>query len=184
MSTTLRAAIALAAIILPGSVLANTQVFGNGLAAQCSDLAIDGKFDKETVDLCTLALETEFLRREDTAKTYVNRGVVHMRRGSFALAGRDLQQAERLVPKLPEVYINRGALLIRQKRFEEAVKEIEKGLALNPDEPEKGYFNRAVAREGLDDVKGAYFDYLKASQLDPEWEPPKNELKRFSVAEK
>ena len=79
-------------------------------------------------------------------------------------------------------YVNRGGALVGQKRYMEALLEIDKGLALGPEEPEKAYYNRALANEGLDDIKAAYFDYRRAVELAPEWDIPKRELLRFSVA--
>ncbi len=74
-----------------------------------------------------------------------------------------------------------GAALIGQGRFAEGVAEIDKGLALNPTEPEKAYFNRAVAEERLGDLKSAYNDYRKAQELKPDWPLPQTELARFRV---
>lgn len=181
MSIRLWAAAACAAVLIPGAAAAATLVIGNGLASDCSQEALKGRSDKATLDTCTAALETQLMPKEDTAKTYVNRGVIFMRRGSYDMAERDFESAERLVGDLPEVYINRGAVRIRQQRFQEAISDIEHGLALGPMEPEKGYFNRAVAREALDDLQGAYFDFRKASELKPDWEEPKKQMARFIV---
>lgn len=182
MHVKLRAAIALAALsLVPTGTSASTLVMGNGHAADCSHLVIAGKFDNITLDICNLAIDTDFLERGDRSKTLVNRSVVYIRRGKMELAQRDLDNAERLDRGLPEIFINRGAVLIRQKRFEEAVTQISKGLALQPMEPEKGYFNRAVAREALDDLQGAYMDFRRAAELKPDWESPKAEMARFKV---
>ena len=182
MSYKLAAAIALAAaFIAPGSALASTLVIGNGLAADCSQQAIRGRADKQTLDLCTAALESQLMPREDTARTYVNRGVVYLRRGVYDMAERDFARAEKLWKDLPEVFINRGAIRIRQSRFTEAVAELDRGIALDPSEPEKGYYNRGVAKEALDDLQGAYMDFRKASELKPDWEMPKKEMSRFIV---
>ena len=131
--------------------------------------------------MCTAALDSSLMPKEDTAKTYVNRGVVYLRRGVYDLAERDLDKAQTLVGDLPEVFINRGAVRIRQHRFEEAVSEIDKGLAMGPLEPEKGYYNRAVAKEAMDDLQGAYMDFRKAVELKPDWEEPKKQMARFVV---
>lgn len=182
MSSKFRAAIAVAALfVIPGSALGTTLVLGNGLASDCSHEAIKGRADKQVLDICTAALDSSLMPRDDTAKTYVNRGVVYLRRGVYDAAERDFESAEKLKGDLPEVFINRGAVRIRQARFEEAVTEIDKGLALNPTEPEKGYYNRAVAREALDDLQGAYLDFRKASELKPDWEEPKKQMARFVV---
>lgn len=59
--------------------------------------------------------------------------------------------------------------------------EIDKGLTLAPEEPEKAYYNRGLAHEGLADLKAAYFDYRRAAELKPDWPIPQRELGRFSV---
>lgn len=182
MSIRLALGVAVAVVLLaPGAALASTLVIGNGLASDCSQEAVKGRADKSVLEMCTAALEGQLMPAEDTAKTYVNRGVVYLRRGTYDLAEKDFAQAQRLVATLPEVYINRGAIRIRQKRFEEAVTEIDKGLAMGPLEPEKGYYNRAVAKEAMEDLQGAYFDFRKASELKPEWIEPKKQMQRFIV---
>ena len=176
------AAAALLALGAVGSTgHASTKVYGNGLAASCSTLAIAGEFDRQTLNTCTLALEAEALGREVAAKTHVNRGVVYLRRESLTQAAKDFERAERLMPKLGEIYVNRAVVLMKQRRWAEAVSQLDKGIALTPDELEKAYFNRALAREQLDDVRGAYFDFRQAATLAPEWEAPQKELQRYTV---
>jgi tetratricopeptide (TPR) repeat protein len=85
------------------------------------------------------------------------------------------------MPALPEIYINRGVVYMKQRRWADAIGQIDKGLDLNPEEAEKAYFNRGLAREQMDDFRGAYADFRKAAELAPEWEAPKKELARFTV---
>ena len=172
---------ATAAICVSGDASAATTVLGNGLSAICSQAAKSGADDQPSLEVCTLALETESMRRRDRAGTYVNRGVIKMRRQDYDDALKDFNNAIRLQPDMGEAYINRGGSLVGQKRYMEALLDIDKGLGLNPEEPEKAYYNRALANEGLDDIKAAYFDYLRAVELAPEWDIPKRELMRFSV---
>lgn len=160
---------------------ASTKIYGSGLAASCSRLALSGFFDRKTLETCDLALEQEAMGRENAAKTHVNRGVVLLRRDSYDKAAEDFARAERLMPKLAEIYVNRGVVLIKQKRWNEAIAQLDKGIGLNPSELEKAYFNRALAREQVDDIRGAYTDFRKAVELAPEWEAPKKELARYTV---
>ena len=181
------AAIALAAFLgvlaaVPTVTSASTKVIGGGMATDCSRRALAGEYDQQALRACDLALETQPLGRSDAAKTHVNRAVIYLRRADFLRSERDLSSAERLLPSLPEVFINRGAILIRTQRYADAVREIDRGLALGPSEPEKAYYNRAVARERLEDIKGAFADYSKAVQLAPNWDEPKKQLERFEVA--
>jgi tetratricopeptide (TPR) repeat protein len=167
-------------LLASGSTQAATLIIGNGLASECSQEAFKGRADKEALDLCTAALEGQLMSPEDAAKTHVNRGVVYLRRGVFDMAEKDFTIAEKMY-NLPETYINMGAVRIRQKRFEEAVDVIDKGLAMGPLEPEKGYYNRAVAKEAMDDLQGAYLDFRKAAELKPDWIEPKKQMDRFIV---
>jgi tetratricopeptide (TPR) repeat protein len=172
---------ALAAMCLSGQAQAATTVLGNGLAGFCSQAAKAGEDDQPSLEVCTLALETESMSRRDRAGTYVNRGVIKMRRQEYAAAHADFNLAIRLQPEMGEAYVNRGGALVGQKRYMEALVDIDRGLSLGSEEPEKAYYNRALANEGLDDIKAAYFDYLRAIELKPDWDIPKRELTRFSV---
>jgi tetratricopeptide (TPR) repeat protein len=77
--------------------------------------------------------------------------------------------------------VNRGAASVGSRRFADGLTDLNKALDLGVEEPEKAYYNRALAYEGLDNVKAAYLDYQKAIELKPEWEQPKKELARFTV---
>jgi tetratricopeptide (TPR) repeat protein len=171
-------------IALGGQVQAATTVIGGGLAEACSRAAMAGESDFKFQKLCTTALETEFLVSRDRAGTYINRGVLKLRVGSYSDASRDFDQAVRLKPDMGEAYVNRGAAAIGQHRYADSLPDINKALELGVDEPAKAYYNRALAYEGLDDLKSAYFDYQKAVELMPEWEAPKNQLVRFTVSQR
>ena len=159
---------------------ASTLVLG-GLAGRCSDLAKMGHSDPDSIDVCTRALASEALNQHDRAGTYVNRGAMEIHNQEYAVAHRDFQEALMIMPTMGEAYIGEGAYLVSQQRFAEAEAVITRGLALNPEEPEKGYYFRALARWGQDDFKGAYFDFLKASELKPSWDLPRRELANFHV---
>lgn len=159
-------------------------VIGGGLANACSQFALDGRSDEYSLNTCTYALESEVLVKRDRAATLVNRGVIQLRRKKYEAANRDFDTAIRLAPGMGEAFVNRGAALIAQRRWEEGMADIDKGLTLGPDEPEKAYFNRALAWEALDDMEAAWRDYSKALELKPDWEAPRKELVRFTVTPK
>ena len=73
--------------------------------------------------------------------------------------------------------------LVGEGHDAEGAAEITRGLARHPTEPEKAYFNRALAEERLNDLRAAYFDYQMALQLKPDWPAPKAELARFHVVQ-
>lgn len=176
------------------SAQADTLVLGGGFAEACSQAAIRAVRADELPkaerpksppisgeQACNRALTEEFLSRRDMAATHVNRGVLMMGRADFDAAQADFDTAVSLKPDLAEAQVNRGGALISRRLYKQGVEAINLGLALAPDEPEKAYYNRAMAYEALDDLKAAYFDYLKASELKPEWPLPQIELVRFRV---
>ena len=111
-------------------------------------------------------------------------GVLKMRRLNWTDATADFNEAARIRPNMGEAYVNRGAVLIGVHRYAESLPDLNKGLQLGVEQPAKVYFNRALAYEGLEDSKSAYFDYQKAVELSPDWAAPKNELVRFHVERK
>jgi len=174
-------ALAVAALVSAGTAGASTLVIGGGAAKDCSIAAIDGRSDRASLNTCTLALETETLSFRDRARTYVNRGVLQMRQRDFDGAVSDFDAASRIDPNLGEAFVNRGAAYVGAKRFGEGLTQIDQGLALGVKDPEKAYYNRAVANENLGDLTAAYRDFSKAAALDPDWDAPKKELTRFTV---
>lgn len=169
------------ALGVAGVSRAAVTVLGDGMAHACSQAALAGESDVAFEATCTMALETELLNVRDRAGTYVNRGILKLRRKQFGAAQGDFDYAIKAKPDLGEAYINRGAAAVGAGRFADGLADMNKALELGVDEPEKAYFNRALAYEGLDDLKSAYFDYRKAVELKPEWDAPKKELARFTV---
>ena len=174
-------------LLAAGAAKADVTIIGNGLAADCSIaakiVATNRSARSEGVRQCTLALEGESLSPHEFAATYVNRGVLYLSDDAVADARHDFDQALRIEPRLPEAMVDRGAALIAGGDDKGGVAEISRGLALGPVEPEKAYYNRAMAEERLGDLHSAYFDYLKASELKPDWPLPKTELMRFKVSQ-
>ena len=95
----------------------------------------------------------------------------------------DSTAALRVDGKAAEALVNRGVALMLQGRPSYAVVDISKGLALAPSHAERAYFNRAMAREDMGDLRGAYLDYREAAKMDPSWDRPKKELARFTVVQ-
>ena len=159
-------------------------VLGDSKAAQCSRAALWGRADDGTLATCDLALTDEPLDQLRRAATFVNRGIVHMRRREWDKAHSDFDDALARKPELGEGWVNRGALMIGTKRFAEGLADTNKGIELGIEEPEKAYYNRAIAYEGLGDPASAYLDYQQALALNPAWDMPRKELARFTVTRK
>jgi len=162
----------------PGS--GDLVVSGDPHALACQQAAQFGDAKGGGPDECTQALASPQLHEHDLAATYTDRGAIYMQHRQYEQAKADFDAALKLEPAIANIYIDRGGTLIALKRYAEAIADIDHGLALGPDQPEKAYFNRAIADEHLKDLKAAYQDYLKASQLNPNWAAPKEELARFN----
>jgi tetratricopeptide (TPR) repeat protein len=173
------AAASVLAVAAPGS--ASVIVLGKSMATGCSKAALAGAQDRKALDTCNRALAEEALHGRNLAGTLVNRGVIYMRRGDLRSAMADFQDAVEQDPQLGEAWVNRGSVHIVEGRFQEGLNDTEHGLKLGLAEPERGYFNRGMAREWLEDEKGAYLDYRKAAELAPKWKLPREQLARFTV---
>ena len=178
-------ALASCLLLAGGPALADGFVISSGgLAHDCYLAANAGTATDNAVRLCGSALAQDGLDLHDRAGTFINRGTLLLKRKDWAAALADFDDGARVAPEIGEIYVNRAAALIGLKRFAEAVTASDKGISLNPSELEKAYFNRATARELTGDVEGAYHDYMKAVELAPDWQQPKDELKRFKVEAK
>ena len=174
----------LAVLLIGGSVRAEggaVTVLGGGYAEACSVAAVSDRSDHDSIQICTRALDTEVMSPRDRGATFINRGVLKMRGRAFDEARLDFDSGVHLFPQAGEGWANRGAAFVGLRRYQEGLTDIDKALALGGKEPEKAYFNRALAYEGLNDEKSAYFDYRKALELKPGWILPQHELLRFSV---
>lgn len=164
----------------PVEVGASIFVTGNPMAQACEHAANYGDTAKQGVDSCTLLLAMPTLTDHDRAATYVDRGGIYLQHKRYPEAQADFDEALKILPDLANAYVNRGSALIGQKRYAEGIADIDKGVALNADQPEKAYYNRAVANEAMGDRKAAYVDYQKALALHPGWAAAQVEVVRLN----
>lgn len=180
-------ALTVAAALCAGSlVLAASQanavviVIGGGVATQCYATAEFG--DPATAyDLCTKALGDPYLSVRDRAATFVNRSVVRLRARDYSGAVADTDQSIARFSNFGEAYVNRGAALLNLDRPQDAMKEFDKAISLGLDKVHLAYYNRGLAKEFLKDSRGAYLDYKKALELQPDFTLAADQLKRFTV---
>jgi tetratricopeptide (TPR) repeat protein len=170
----------LAAISIPAS--ASVMVIGNSSARLCFEAA-DSPIDPQMDDLrrCDMAIRDEGLNRRDLVATYVNRGIIKLRRGQIDYALADFDTAIEMDPDQPEAYLNKGAAMMRRQEASQALQLFTVALEKNTTRPELAHYGRAIANETLGNVREAYADYRRASELDPEWQEPRTELARFRV---
>ena len=116
------------------------------------------------------------------AATYTNRGVLQMRAGMYEKALADYAKSKRIRPETGETHLNEGAAYIFLKDYENALKSLDLAIEYGSADLHAAYYNRALAREQLKDVEGAYYDFKMALELKPDWELAEWQLSRFEVS--
>ena len=169
------------ALIAP-SASAQVSVIGGGIARDCYEAALFGRTsNQEGEKICTKAIEAEMMKLENRAATYTNRGVLRMRAGNYDGALSDYAIAKNMKPELGAIWLNEGAAYIFQKDFASALVSLDKAIELDSQELYAAYYNRAIARENTGDLAGAYADFQKTVELNPEFERAKWQLTRFTI---
>lgn len=130
---------------------------------------------------CDEAIREPGISHRDVVATYVNRGILKLRRGLTEAAITDFDQALHMDPRQPEAYLNKGAALMRQDNARDALPLFTVALQNRTNRPAIAHFGRAIAYETLGDIPAAYRDYRSAAELEPEWEDARAELSRFRV---
>jgi tetratricopeptide (TPR) repeat protein len=167
-------------LLIAAGARASVTVLGPGPAAECYEAAEFGGDAKEAIPVCSFALQT-VLSTADRAATYINRGVLRLGIKENDDAITDMDAGIALLPDSGDAYVDRGAVLIALGRYDEALAALNKGLTLTPRRPQVAYYDRAILLEKTGDIRGAYDDYKKALDLEPDFKPAAEELKRFKV---
>ena len=181
-----RSVYVLAAILAVSSVpaIGAITVVGSSSARLCYEAA-DSPLMPSMQDIrrCDQAFTDDALSQHDMVATHVNRGILRLRRGAVADAIADFDEAIDMDPRQAEAYLNKGAALIRSNNPAEALQLFSVALERNTARPAIAHYGRAIANEELGNVREAYMDYRRASELDPDWADPQTELRRFRVVE-
>ena len=190
------AAAASAALSVPAAAFAQAvQVVGDGFGESCWRAAMattlmhvdsakmDARWKADAIGACDDALKISRLDRKDTASTWVNRGILEMSRERYATARGAFKEALNINPKLAEAHVDMGSALINLRRFTDGIKETELGLSLGSKEPERGWYNLGIAYGEVNDLQKSYESFRRASQLNPAWDDPRQEMARFTLRE-
>lgn len=179
----LHAIAAAVGVTLAAPAAASVIVIGSNAARMCYEAADSSLYPTpEIVGRCDEALQDGSLDMHDIAATHVNRGILRLRRGQIDRAIADFDRAMQIDPDQPEAYLNKGAALLRQGGEDAtAARLFTIAIEHNTLRPAIAHFGRAVANEGLGNVRAAYDDYRTASELDPRWQLPRAELQRFRI---
>ena len=158
-------------------------VLGASSARLCFEAAESAALpSNDSLDRCDAALSEEAISGHDTVATYVNRGILKLRRGDVAAAVADFDEAIARDPKEPEAYLNKGSALMRNPATVRAALPLfTTALEYRTSRPAIAYYGRALAHEELGNIRAAYFDFQRAAAADPKWREPAAELARFTV---
>ncbi len=158
-------------------------VLGSSSARLCFEAAdSQGLPTGDSLDHCDAALREEALGTYETVATYVNRGILKLRRGDVTAAVADFDEAIARDPNQPEAYLNKGSALMRNPATVRAALPLfSAALEHKTSRPAIAYYGRALAHEELGNIRAAYFDFKRAAAADPKWREPVAELARFTV---
>jgi tetratricopeptide (TPR) repeat protein len=177
-------AAAAAAVLLAVPARAAITVLGDSLAHNCFEAAEFGGSPNEGISTCNDALNGSALSTKDRAATLINRGILKSRNDDADGALNDYNRGLTIDGDLGEGYVDRGATFIVLRRYDDALTDINKGIALGAASPEIAYYDRAIVDEALGDLRGAYRDYKKAVDLQPDFPLATEQLARFKVVRK
>ena len=172
---------AVAALAVPAA--AAVTVIGATSARLCYEAAEARSTPSDSaIGRCDDAIEGEALTEYEMVATFVNRGILKLRRGRIDDAITDFDTAIRRNPNEPESYLNKGMAKLRLPNgWDEAVPLFDTAIEKETRRPAVAYYGRAVANELGGRLKQAYLDYRQASRIDPDWQDPQKELARFTV---
>ena len=170
-----------AALAIPAA--AAVTVIGSSSARMCFEAADARSMPSNaSIGRCDEALTRDALTEYETVATYVNRGILKLRRGRIDDAISDFDTAIDHNPDEAEAYLNKGMATLRLPNgWTQAVPLFNTAIEKKTRRPAIAYFGRAVAHELGGEIKLAYLDYRQASAIDPDWRDPRNELARFTV---
>jgi len=176
-------ALALIAVTLSAPLaIAQVSIIGGGVAKDCYEAA---KYQRVSASagekICTKAIEAEIMNQTNKAATYTNRGVLRMRDGRLEAALSDYDIAKRLNPDEGATHLNEGAAHIMLKDYNSAMVSLNRAIELDSHDLYAAYYNRAIAKEQTGDIQGAYFDFKRADELNPESDLAKRQMERFQV---
>lgn len=170
--------VALAGIAVPAT--AAVTVIGSNSARLCYEAARSQRTSASAIARCDAAFD-EALSADDEVATHVNRGILRAMRGDKDGAARDYDAGIALDPDQPEAWLNKGLLFLRNGEAAAAVPLFDAALNKRTREPGMAHYGRAVAHEQAGNLRAAYADYRRATELSPDWEAPRAELARFKV---
>ena len=96
-------------------------------------------------------------------------------------AGADFDAALKIDPRQPEAWLNKAIMQVRHGKAAPALPLVDHAIEYGTQRPGLAYVVRAMAYEDGGNLRAAYRDLQRAQQLDPKWDQPTIELRRYRV---
>jgi tetratricopeptide (TPR) repeat protein len=154
---------------------------GGSSAESCYHAAVARDASDHAMRDCNTALNKDVLPYNDLVASYVNRGVLRLVKADYRNAEADFNQAMALQPSQAEAWLNKGIARYQQGDTKAALEHFDRAIKLNTRFAALAYFGRALANEDRGNIRGAYSDLRRASELSPQLDAPRRELTRFQV---
>ena len=174
---------ALTLALIPSSGGAQVMTVTGSAGQSCYHSALDRRHDAEAIAECTAALN-QSMTGSDRAGTFVNRGILYMLAGQQDLALRDYNAAIGVDPTQAEAWLNEAVTMVNSGKGSTAIDLADRSLRLRTQKPALAYYVRGLGHEQEGQAAAAYDDLRKAAALDPKWNEPAEQLKRYHVVER
>ena len=153
--------------------------FGNTDAGLCYSAAAMAEVSVASPDHCDTALKDRSLLKKDRIATLINRGILYNHRGDYTAAIADFEAALALDPEASAAYVNRGNSHFSMRQFDLAIDDYNTSLQMDPRNPHIAHFNRGLANEVKREEKLAFADFVRATELQPGWEPALTRVQQY-----
>jgi tetratricopeptide (TPR) repeat protein len=163
---------------------AGVLVFGTGIGHACYEQTLldpTPARNMAALAICDQAVADMSVNAYNHAAALTNRADIRLRMADYDGAIADADRAIAIEPDMGAAHLNRGAGLIGLKRHADALPALDRAITVGLGKLQLAYFDRGMVKENLGDVRGAYLDYLKAADLDPNFAEARAELARFRV---
>ena len=116
---------------------------------------------QEVIKACGQIIEVE----PSHIQSYLNRGAMYGQIGEYKKGIEDLNQAELLDSKNPNIYNNRGWMYLQLNQYDKALSDLDHAISILPTSVE--YFNRGNVYKAQGDLQKALEDYKMSLSLNP-----------------
>lgn len=165
----------------PSPTGAMVSSLGGSSAETCYEAAVARDASANALADCNAAVGAESIPFGDLVASFVNRGVLYLVRADYSAAEADFNRAMSMQATQPEAWLNKGIARYQQGDFKGARENFSRALDLKTHYAALAYFGRGLANEDSGDIRSAYADLRKASELSPSWTAPQEQLARFKV---